>query len=450
MFNSKDKFDINISLDRDFLNGTGTFPTFLPGQVVSGKVNFTVHAEKNIDLVNITFEGQCFTEVVENSHTGTGNRSTRYREKIPLFTFTTELFRGPFKMSPTEMEWPFSFTFPESTQFFRSGHHGEDTFYDPGHQPLPPSLDVEASSIHPLKARVVYSLTAAVNPQSLLGSKEFVMPLVLLTVSKDPLAPPQNVAIRTDDQHWRSSSLRQEELSFKQKMKHVFSNDPALQTPCISFKSTSHMPRAASIWQPLSLAASIQQKITGPNDPKDPTLLLDNVHIQLKQYTSVRVKGTVFSNRSDRTSQVLATRDHRPKIKLALDDTPTPCFDAFKLADLLPETYRLAPTFKTYTINHSYMLKMVIMVYHQESGHYFKYQTKTPFVILPMDDPRASRPVASSLENLPAYGKADTQLPGYREACESIAGPSTASGSNYRTDSKVTNDNEDWQRTGFQ
>lgn len=417
--------NISISLDGYIHKGTGDFPTYVPGQRVSGKVHFLLQAQKDIESIVIEFEGKCYTRVKRTN----GNNTTYHSETIDLFRFSQTLFRGPYTMQPISKEWPFSFTIPESSSFSRD-HSGRDSIiYDSKPQRLPPSLDIHPASGKSIKAMVYYHLTAKINPNAFMGKKETVLPIVLVPFSKTPPSEPSKVPIWINQQVYRSSSLRPEKHSFKQKMSHVFWSDPSLKTPCVNFAPKAYLPTSASIWQPLPIEISIQHVPTGPTDPEKPTLILDAVTLQLKQYTVVRVKSTFGNYGDDMGKSMLATHTIRAGTILPLDGHQIEISNTFRLADMLKEVYRLAPSFFTYTINQSYSLKMIATVRHEESGHRYNFDAKTKFTILPMYDPNPSRPelvvtspttVASPSEDSPAYTFDNIELPAYE-------GPSSSS-----------------------
>lgn len=396
------KCNISITLDGDLGQHASSFPTFTPGQTISGKVSCSFLAQKTVDVVLIILEGKCHTDVVRKS--GNGNR-VHHRETIQMFRLETILFKGEYKVQPSTLEWPFSFVIPKYSSFDRGRRGDGDANFESGPQPLPPSLDVHSGGHRPIKAQVTYNLRAQLNP-GIFSLKESVLPINIIPLSNSPLPPPDSTPIRMNRQEWRSGLLRPAKHTFKQKMNHVFSSDPSLKRPSITFQPTTYMPRAASIWQPLPLAFSIQHHITGQTDPESPPLLLDSVKLQLKQYTAVRVKALISGYTDNGKSALVVFPIRLSAVPLPLDNLPVQITDQLRLADMLPEVHRLAPTFKTYIINQSYSLKMTALIRHADTGHIFKAEAKTPFQILPTEGPSIGEqltPSFSPADQAPAY-----------------------------------------------
>lgn len=403
------KSNPSIQFDSDPLNGSGPFPTFVPGQTVSGKVTYAVQTQKRIDEVVIILKGKCFTWIKRSN----GNNSTVYKEKIVLFRFRETVFRGPYEMQSANFEWPFSFVLPESTNHVRGNPNS--ALYTDGPQPLPPSVDVqnEGFGSH-CKAIISYDLKVKVNPDRLLHSEKVSQRLVVVPYSSSPLPQPVPTRVIFDTQEWTSKQLRPEQHSFKQKMSHVFSNDPSLKTPTIRFGATAHFPRAASIWQPMPISFSIQHRRMGPTDPENPVLVLDSVQLELKAYTNLQVSGT-FSNHDSSAKSSLGSHTIRGQhVLLPLDDQPIQVTDNFRLVDLCRE-WRLTPSFGTYTINQSYTLKLTAYVRHPDTGHVFKLETKTPFEIRPIENPNAGTTAAP----VPQIEPSDMPAPTYELATAS-------------------------------
>lgn len=402
-------------------------PTFAPGEVVSGIVRFTLVEQKKIDLIVIILEGEVFTDVVRKS--GNNSRS-HHKEKIPLFMMSKTLFTGPYTMQQNCLEWPFSFTLPERTTIKREDHRADDINFDPGHQPLPPSTDIECGGIRPIKARVSYCLKAVINPYSLLRSKEFPLPIIVAPLSPDALAQPTLSALRVEEQFYRSNSLRVEQHSFKQKMKHVFGDDPSLKTPAVNFRPAVYLPKAASTSQPFPIALSINRIMSSTNDPENPVLILDQIHLRLKQYTSVRVKSLV-GNYNDDGSQDVAQQLISPRVQLPLDGTYVKIKDLFQISKMRRDPMPLPPSFKTYTINQHYKLKVAIHVslVHPNTRHIYQFDAETAFTLLPSEACSLLPPFAQQApdELQPSYGSDGAAPPAYDGPSSSTSGPAYSS-----------------------
>ncbi|GAB7347197.1 hypothetical protein MBLNU459_g3306t1 [Dothideomycetes sp. NU459] len=378
-----------IHFDGDLLNGTSAFPTFTPGQPVSGKVLYSVAAKKDIDEVTITLKGKCFTWIKKRR----GGQNAGYhvdKEKIELFRYQQTLFRGPYSVQGTDFEWPFSFQLPETTSYIRD-QGSDNVLYNANPQPLPPSVDVQEGGMRAsMKAIVSYELKVKINPNKLLHSEKVVQPLIIIPLSRSYLPRPISTAVSFGRQEWSSSQLRPEQHTFKQKIGHIFSSDPSLRTPEINFVATAYVPQASSIWQPLSISLSIQHQITGPTDPEKPVLVLEQVVVQLKAYTNLRVSSLFGGHNEIAKTYLGETRIPGQHTVLPLDNQPIQVTENLRLADCTREVWRLAPSFSTYTINQSYSLKIMGRVQHPETRHVFNFEAKIPFEILPMDNPSST------------------------------------------------------------
>lgn len=383
------KCDISINLDDNIVQGSRGVITFVPGQTVSGKVTLLLHSEKEIETVDIELEGQCITKFCSA-------KSGTVSETIPLFSISQTLLKGPFKMQPTTKSWLFSFKLPESSNFYRHRYNQEDTIFNHGPQSLPPSLDKGSAGMR-FEAIVTYNLMARINnPSSLFGGfKQSVLPIVVLNVSQEPPPRPSTRQIPITSQKYKSDLLRSQQLTMKQKISYIFTRDPALKTPSITLGATAYIPSKASAWQYLPLSVSFQYQRIDRTDPPHPTLILERVILQLKEFTSISAKTEYQID-----SSILSTQRYLFGKKIRLDNTiflisnhPALVEDPkaivpVRLVDMVAEDCRLVltrlvPSFTTYTINHYYKLSMACVVLHPETGHQFTLEAERRFQMLP-------------------------------------------------------------------
>ncbi|KAJ9627896.1 hypothetical protein H2203_003115 [Taxawa tesnikishii (nom. ined.)] len=387
----------------------GRKPYYRGGDTISGVLTYRIPSQETLDGVVVILKGKMSAEIVR----GAGESRRRHTEKIELFRSQQTLYSGSYTIQPQTMSWPFSLTFPEYTQFTRSNGVGDPTYENEPH-PLPPTIAVRNGSGPP--------------------------------VAPVPIVHP------LDFTRWSSSSLRPEQHTFKQKLAHVFTSDPSLATPVIKFLCSVQIPARAEPWTPLPISLSLKHILETPNDPAEPTLVLEQVDLQLKSYSHIRVKALV-SGRGECTSSVVATKTLHPSpsspaattpsknlparlnahvLRLPLDNTPVVVTQDFTLASMNQTDSGIVPDFSSYIVAHAHRLKITASIRHQESGQLFSVEgPKLGFEVLPWEHAAQRgglqrgemqvRPVGSSrtpVEVLPSYQESSSS--------NSSAGPSSS------------------------
>lgn len=233
--------EISISLTGGAVSTTRE-RIYSPGQIVSGYIQRPLKDLKEIEDVNITFQGECFTEITS----GQGGAMMNYRETIPLFSFSqSSLYSGPHSAESDTMSWSLGFTLPDSSTFIRTCiFESSNPLFDPENQSLPPSFELEDMPSKRVKARVTYQLVAELGRPK----RRIVLPIRVVSLSDQALLSPSPRPISMGEQHYKSKSLRPHHHSLKERLSHAFSNHPALKTPSIKLEATAYMPSSASIW----------------------------------------------------------------------------------------------------------------------------------------------------------------------------------------------------------
>lgn len=73
----------------------------------------------------------------------------------------------------------------------------------------------------------------------------------------------------------------------------------------------------------------------------------------------------------------------------------------------------ITASFRSYTVNRSYYLKLAIDVHDQASDRTFHLEGRLPFLILPIEHPSLNSHAAKAL--LPTYNEVGRNLPAYIE-----------------------------------
>lgn len=381
----------------------GKYGTFVPGQTISGKAIYTPQLQVDIDMVEVVFKGKCFTQITEtNANNGTTSKTTHFREKIVLFRYSQTVFRGPHTIPAGTYEWPFTFKLPEKAMHNRKAQT-KDHLFQMGEQDLPPSFKLKCD-VHadPPKAEVTYQIKAKINPGRLMHSAQGCFEVPVWPVSLTPLAKPLPLdGPCHGNGRFKDRRLRPAQHTFKEKMSHIFTSDPALKTPEINISVSVKIPRIVGVSQPMPIEISCNYRRTGENDPKDPNLVLMDCRIILKTYADVRAMRTTKDHMKPGKQTVVSHTIRGNKNTLPLDGSFIPITTPLCLADMTSKVHGLVPNFKTWTINTTYKLTIKIRIRHADIDHAWEFENKRPFEILP--------------ENLPTPGYTPLQPAAYVE-----------------------------------
>lgn len=396
---------VEILLDNDLYNGKSSQPTFVPGQAISGRVVYTPASRKNIDEVIIILSGRCYT-VIRRPDVGGGFGKDSYTEDIELFRTTRTLLTGPYTLQNRTV-WQFGFILPNETNYARSTGKDNWLYHDDPHE-LPPSVR-SAGDGH--TARLTYSLKVVVNPGSHLHSEDWTLPINVTNCSYQSLPAPESLQCMFEEvSHQKFKQTTTEKASLRVRIGHAFRKD-SFHSPSVPFVANAYMPAAASMTQPLPISLSIQSI---PN-AKASRLTLTTAVLELTAKTHLRVN----LRQTDYDEKIWEEIGHRTIIEtsvpLPANGEATKVPKSVRLADLVPDQdrHRISPSFKSYTVNRSYYLKLHASVHDALSDHTFHIESRIPFLILPMEHPSVNRQASESL--LPRYSEAGLNLPAYIE-----------------------------------
>ncbi|KAL8727295.1 MAG: hypothetical protein Q9181_005759 [Wetmoreana brouardii] len=336
-----------------------------PGSRVSGTVSLHGDGTHNVQTIKIIFAGRCKTKVTEN---GYNNTRIHHRGRVPLFHYEQTLFKGPYTLRAPH-QWQFNFTFPQQCntcggRFFKSS---SSVFDDDMHQPLPPSFSHGSSSLmgSDVETFICYELEAAlVTPPNTRGNLQVTKTLTL-KVQRGNQNPEPRLSYACSPQYVQSLYLlpgyqhRAPTLGEKLKAKVKSGKLPKAQ-----YLLKALLPTVGVLGQPLPLALGVSHDEHHSTTTDAPTVFLRKVNVKLVSTTWVRcASGSMWSS-NDVIEQV--TSDHRigeqdfSHEHLQMADR----MDISSMMGLALSTGRsffsesLAPTFKTFNITRSYILKV--------------------------------------------------------------------------------------------
>lgn len=408
-----------MSLKIELDHGSNSSQHYYPGQTLTGKVIANFTKQQSVTITTITFRGKIDTEYIESRAGSAGNTHgprRRAHETIRLFEIQHTLFQGPYDVIPQTFEWPFMFNIPVDCNHTRVGNTSPG-FIPDGPSLLPPTFEhIETTFAHDARCRVKYKLVAAVQSGGMFKNHSTELPVQLsrCSMTKAPWPVLIDRPFRPSP-NWSSSSLREQSLTFKQKLKHITSSDPELQTPCIAFGAFIHFPEQLAPEQQASIAFSIRHKQITQNDPEAPILMLQSVKLQLKaQFAMLASKSGIPSLSGDRYCDSQAWAADKVLLfnpmQLSLTGEKAVLTDSFQLSEWSSRP-KLIGEFSTYTIRTHYKIRVEAEVRHPATGHIFIMRNEFPFRVL--DQYRDMVPAND--QNHGQTAEVDHELPAYDE-----------------------------------
>lgn len=407
--------------------------TYYPGQTIHGTLSYTIPKQRTLNSINLNFRAKLETNYVE-TRTSSGAGLTHgprrpMREIIRLFEDTRTLFEGPYDVPAQTFSWPFEFVVPRGTHVDRSGiasgkKGGTKGFIDDGYGELPPSFEWhDRTMVHDAAAKVRYKLVARAESGGLFGTDEKEWPITLRRVSDTPDSQVISVRKEFSPVSWSSHKLRPEgqKLNVRQRLRSVVSDDPGLETPTITFRAWTGMPRCFTADQKFDVDFCLVYEKKGDLEPEKPKLMLDTVKLSLKARTQVMVKRggfvgmTVAGDRQCEGRYLVAERTARlgdggNGVVLPLDGTPV------KVGEMCVGEWRggegvnLMGDFVTWTIKYGYWVSVEAVVRHVETGK--TWNLDTGFAVRLRDEYVPA--LASALMD-GAHDQGEDILPGYED-----------------------------------
>jgi len=350
---------------------------------VSGTVILVGVEDIGVARISITFSGRCKSKIADS------NANSTYRSRIPLFTYTLELFQGPHTLHPNEHSWPFLFRFParcetrggdkfqeQQSQSSFGGLSLARRFNDDPHQELPRSITPFEKGWNTRRSGYVsYQLEAILvrdGTKPLSSHTTSTTKLLHLLKPREEAEPsPQIFRLLRP---WACYSMHlipgyeKRSLTFKEKLSSMRSKN----VPCANFSVVLQLPKVGVLGQALPLFLNIEHDLKKSSCPVPPTVFLKSVSVSLQANGSVRCVDDGLFTFS--TSGMTENWDEEVKIAvLDLKTTPAPLPDhttlPMDLRDQMNLTLReslpfqsLVPSYSTYNLAVHYWLRVKVSV----------------------------------------------------------------------------------------
>lgn len=384
-----DRADVSIQLHH-YLGFTGDQSIIaFPGQQISGTITYSTKDQQDVESIAVTLKGKC-------ARTVTGPEGVvEFYEKTKLFRVRELLFQGPSTIQQnTTYVWPFVLTVPDATQLEleRQPGHVNHRFVDKPHA-LPPTMDVTFSDRELVKIYYTLKVKAVPHPRTFRTHEKAIVVVLppLETPSADKAA---SIRLRMPGaQQWASAALRTQQPTMREKFNSVLTGIP-IQLPSLAYVVHLHMPMAATVWQRIPIAISVQLLKKSTAEHSRCKMVLQSLEFDLKSVTDLRSER----GQSEDDVNIEADLECLPLLLarkfIPLDGTSVLVSEKLRLADLAPESKKLLPSLTTYTVSRRYMLGVRGVIEHVDTGHAFTFKTKLkePFVILaPQSEPGQDR-----------------------------------------------------------
>jgi len=351
---------------------------------VSGTVTLVGEEDVGVARISITFSGRCKSKIVDSQ----GNSETTYRTRVPLFTYTVGLFKGPYTLHPNEHSWPFSFRFPAQCET-RGGNGFREQqpqssfgglslarrFNNDPHQELPRSIMPFENGWNTRRSGYVsYQLEAILVRD---GTKVFASHTTSTTKllhlgkpRKEAEPSPQMLRLLRPLARYSMHLLpgyEERSLTFKERLSSMRSKN----VPCANFSVVLQLPKVGVLGQTLPLLLNIEHDPEKSNCLAPPTIFLKSVSVRLQTNSSVRcMKDSPWQSR---TSEITEDWDEEVVIAVLHKATPMPIPDhtalPIDLRDQMFLTLRessafpgLVPSYSTFNLAVQYWLRVRVSV----------------------------------------------------------------------------------------
>jgi len=323
---------------------------FKPNDTVYGQVTLTTPIILQPQAIEVSLCGHSAVWL-RTSHRHNNNTSyTHYRDNVPLFAVTQNLFSNPQPLNPgEEYTFPFSFRVPEGTGTSRLGGYKNDADERWTVHPhaLPPtfiwghratfssSIEPEWDNLPPNSASVAYAVTVRLICPDMPVEKTFSMRLGLtgdpgpLSCTAPILFQPPNIHANAPIGMIRhpkaftlaSSSLSGKDLSsigFRQKLADRFSSD----TPKLDFESAIELPNLLTSGSEFQFRSSFSVLTKSENVVHIPAITFKVLKLDLLDFTFVRAARDYGAN-----SMMSGHHFREP------EDLPTGAFSGYEKVD---------------------------------------------------------------------------------------------------------------------
>ena len=374
--NPRDPFHIKVNR---WKSGQSRYTS---GDVVRGSV--IVDPCHRPQRILIHFKGREKFAIVKKQ----GNSHRTYREKVPFFEATLEVFSSPTRgqsydivgkgiANNNKVELPFQFEFPHTVQLHPPGWRGDNAkgrfkkragFHSEAGFPLPPTYAYFGSSAQQV---VEYYLEASLYTDSRYHPHHTVRQLLPYYPANPILAEditakiaPFRRDMSLNCQTFRLDPNYDPNEGIIKRMKHSWhKHDPS--TPYALFRAAVNVPQVASAESlPQAITVSFEHIRRSDIVLEPPPVYLTQVRVRLISGLNVRVPYTsLFSSDSDLTDShtqklVLLNRFFTSPGMLLYDGMSFAKFGKRRAGELPPS----APTFSSYGLNLKHTIEVVLWV----------------------------------------------------------------------------------------
>ncbi|KAI9704908.1 MAG: hypothetical protein M1836_006688 [Candelina mexicana] len=293
----------------------GVSSTYLPGDLVIGKVILYSKKDESVGKIAVSLRGKCKTRIVRRQ----GNHR-RYHEGVArLFKLTTNLYTGHYTLRAGQMYvWPFEFVFPSRSAATAASWRDSLFFPLAQSQVLPPSCEFRHASDW---GYVHYKLKAVLNRPAqgpILNRNHKISRGVLFSpVREGDSVDPQLIRFIRECQR---ATLRlkpgNEERRLKPK-ESLYSLFHPSRLPRSIFRIELDVPRFAVIGARIPMFLGISHQSNESTAPS--TVYLKRCRVMMTTKTMIRCPRTFLGDEIRKWTSRMKIFDFRPPSPLFLD-----------------------------------------------------------------------------------------------------------------------------------
>ena len=345
-----------------------------PGDTITGFVRSQPISEFEVKHVTISFSGRAKTKLAVNG-SGMGSYSwINYRARIELFEDKKILLQGPYTLRKQVYEWPFTFTLPIDCRRGKGDSFGSlapnGVFDDDPSQPLPPSIRQEFKGNETRDSFYInYELNVELQSSktvSLHGRDRECKEIITVIPYRSTFSPPLPTTTKSNDFECRSLYLKPTPPSLTERMKSKLSTS---SLPSALFTVTATIPTTAITGQQLPVDLSITHNTSASTANTLPQVYLRSWAFRLIERTALRAlheeRNPIPQNLSPAGAKTslwdpeVDFQEYSTKADPVVLSNET--LHLNELADLAIPTTKV-PSFKTFNINRSYGLKLIVVL----------------------------------------------------------------------------------------
>ncbi|KAF2761824.1 hypothetical protein EJ05DRAFT_185949 [Pseudovirgaria hyperparasitica] len=388
-----------------------------PADKITGTVYLTTSSQEEFKQLKLNFRGQCKTTTTRPYYVSGNEHSLASRkmlkETVTLFDQEKVLFQGPYKMSPTQHEWHFEYTFPSKSETTYQ-KAVKSAYYNKHPHDLPPSFRCLTESYRG-EGYVHYSIEATLVRGSFKSEVRNLRYLLFRRRSERPTPAKSHPNVLESQQIQMHEDFRPRVDKFGKAIHYS-----TLPVPTsVKFTPTFYAPKAVAPKQVIDLGLSIKQIQDQVNCNDTEIFTVDRLRVELLTTTRVACRGVLSQTQDVVTRSVTCVDRKLPGISIPIDDTPIALTRGFRLTD----NNEASPSFKSYSISRIYQININIWLRWRDQT--FRLSTSIELDILPRYDPppprRQRRSVDAELvDPLPLYTRTE-HAPAYEEVAPALA-----------------------------